>query len=554
MRLRLALLATLALLGGIPLAGTAVAETATLTFVATADTYVTSAAPATAYGTSTSMRVDRNPTDTTYLRFDLSGLAGREVTAAALRLYQRNSSPRGGDVHLVSDTAWTEAMTFDTRAAVDGPRLAGFDAVEAGTVYDLALPGLAVADGPVALAVVGVDTDSSVWASRESKLGPPRLILEVSSSVPADGLAQVAPPSDGSSDPTYFGTNHRLAASSAGRLLTVFGRHGEGVQLAWRDPSGTWSTVTRGAVADGRMLGGTGTGDWSASIAVGRDRSGAEHAWVVMSGTNFTRVRTLQLRRLSELDSTAGPSVGPLVTLDAPALGDARPDVQAGPAGVAVTWDRRAGDTAFQHVTAWLDDPSSPSPALVGEAIHFTTTSSSRWGTLAVGTDGVTRNIVRSASGRLVQYTHAGGGWTAGANGPLIAGYPAAAALSGGETVVAVESDTAAHVTTVFRVAAGGTAAVALTLDGWAQPSVATDGASVWVVGVRSADGAVVSRRFDPALGWTAADDVEIDGATAGAASWPNARRDVQGRLQLVVRGPSGGTARHAVLLWQRAV
>ena len=52
----------------------------------------------------------------------------------------------------------------------------------------------------------------------------------------------VAEPCEGSSDPTLYPNNHRLLVTSSGRWLALFDPAGSGLQLAWRDGAGAWST------------------------------------------------------------------------------------------------------------------------------------------------------------------------------------------------------------------------------------------------------------------------------------------------------------------------
>ena len=91
---------------------------------------------------------------------------------------------------------------------------------------------------------------------------------------------------------------------------------------------------------------------------------------------------------------------------------------------------------------------------------------------------------------------------------------------------------------------------VELSLSGYRQPTITTDGTDAWIVMVRALDGAVVSRRFTPGTGWSAADRVEIAGAGGGHA-WPNAARTVDGRLRFVVQGAGSGES-SSVLAYQR--
>ena len=175
------------------------------------------------------------------------------------------------------------------------------------------------------------------WVSARMRLLPISLavglalcgaIPAAATTLPIDGLSEVAGPEFASSDPTYYSGNRRAAMTAGGRMLVVHGRHASGVQLAWRDPAGGWQRTTTGATADGSMLAGAGTGDRPASIAVAQDDDQAEHAWVVWGGQNSGSGTAVRMRRLSNLDSPDGPSVGPVVTIDEPGGGGAyRPDL-----------------------------------------------------------------------------------------------------------------------------------------------------------------------------------------------------------------------------------
>ena len=89
-------------------AGGGTPETVTLT--ATADSYVTSAAPGTNNGTSTLLGVDNSPVEVTYLKFDLSAYAGRTIQSATLQLRSAGSGSTGTqNIKLVADDSWTES-------------------------------------------------------------------------------------------------------------------------------------------------------------------------------------------------------------------------------------------------------------------------------------------------------------------------------------------------------------------------------------------------------------------------------------------------------------
>lgn len=495
------------------------------------------------------------------MRFRVNGLAGRTVVRARLRLYQLDSSPLGGRVFSISSNSWPESVTWDTRPSIDGQQLASFGAVAPNGWYEVDLGSFNPADGLVSLAMDSTSSDGARWASRDSST-PPRLLLDVTDA-PVDGLSTVLDAMLGSSDPTYLPTNHRLELTAGGRLLTVVGRHKSGVELRWRDPGGSWQSRTTGSSADGVLLSGTGTGDWPASIALARNSTGVQRAWVVWGRNSYSSLQPVRFAVLSDLDAPDGPRIGPVQTVDAPPLGAIKPDIAferipGGGERGALIWSRRTGDSAYEIVTSWFSDLDSDGPVVTDPTVILTSTSSSRYGTLVAAAGGA-QAVVRGASGRMTSYIHYAGApltsWLAGAGGATIdGGYPTATALSSGSVLAAAETNTATHVVTVQRFSsAGSPSPPELQLSGYSQPTIASDGARAWIVMVRQADGLVVSREYSPDAGWSAQDRVEIGPEGGGNHAWPNAIRVTDGRLRFVVRGPLGPSLQQcAVLAFQR--
>lgn len=545
------------------LPGAAAAATETLTFAPDADTYVDAEAPATAFGTRTSMTVDASPGRHAFLRFWVAGLAGRQVTGARLRMTAKEGSNKGGRIFTISSPSWLDTMTWDTRPLIDGLYVGGFGAVSAGSSYAAALAPGTVGEGVLSLGMDSTSGDGASWQSGESST-PPRLEVDVETApgFVADGLSVAASAAEGSSDPTYFGTNRRLAETAGGRTLAVHGRHSSGVQLRWRDPAGGWQTRSTGAVADGGLLTGTRTGDWPASIAVARDASGAEHAWVVWSRPKANSLRPVQMRRLTGLDDPAGPHVGPVVTVDAPPLGAYRADVafERRPDGTvrgALLWSRRAAETTYEVVTAWFD-PFADSPAVEDPHVLYASTSSDRFGTLVASPRG-TGAVLRGGSGRLTLHGHAAGNpptsWSTGTRGPTIgpSSAPSAVALANGDVLVAVEHDTVAHNASVYRFPILGTGVVKeIELTGHKQPTIASDGTRAVVVAVRETTGHLVSRTRSSARAWSTEDRLEIGAEARAALKYPNALRDARGRLRVLVEGLDGSEPTSTVLGYQR--
>ena len=532
------------------------------TYRPSADVYVSAGSPSTSFGTSTFLYADASPVLQSFLRFDVSGIAGRTVTDVKLRVFVNDPSPSGGVVHRVPSTTWTESITYNTKPAYDAAALGSFGAVSLNTWREVSLGPILSANGPVALAVDSANADAARWSSRET-VNPPQLIVETAA-IPgytADGVMEIAAPYTGSSDPTYYPSNHRLAITAAGRLLTLHGRHSSGVQLAWRDAGGGWQTRTTGAVVDGLLLGNTGTGDWPASIAVARDSAGAQHAWGVWSGAGENEIRPVQLRRMSNLDAATGPSVGPAVDVSPTGSVQDRPDLafertSSGAARGAVVWLKKTSDTSWDLVVSWFTNLDTATPSFTSPTVLHSATNSNVTATLVPTPSGLAA-VVRAGTGPLRVFSHAAsdplGTWTAGATGmgASFKARPSAVALTSGAVVVAADTDTTNNVVKVQRFSAGGSPAAAeLTLNGYAQPSLAGDGTNLWLVLIRRSDGAVVSRHYTPAGGWSATDTVEISGISGLA--YPNTLRDVDGRLRFVVKGPAGTSSRSAALSYQR--
>jgi hypothetical protein len=534
-------------------------------FSTVADTYVDASLPSSSFGGDPSFWADSSPVKQSLMRFSVSGLAGRTIEDVRLRLYQVDAAPQGGRVFSISSNSWTESVTWDTRPPIDGPQLGTFGQVAPGTWYEIDLGEVISGDGDLNLAVDSVNSDGARWASRESPNAP--VLIVTVDRIPGlilDGLSTVIGPRGGSSDPTYFASQHRLAMTAGGRLLVVYGRHADGVQLAWRDPGGGWQTSSTGDVTDGRLLSGTGTGDWPASIVTAKDSSGDEHAWAVWARPSFLNISEVSMRRLSNLDSPDGPTVGPAVTVEPAESGKCRVDigfetvngVQRG----VIIWTQRAGTALWAVATKWFTDLDTDTPAFVSERILFTGTSDedarNGSGTLIPSTKGI-RAGVRDAAGKMGVYGHDVSNpldvWWAGAPGAFVqnGGRVTGVALASGALALTAESNTSQHVVTVQTFdSAGQNPQTKLSLAGYVQPVLATNGTTLHLLMIRNSDGFVVSTKsigsFWGAIG------VEIGAEGGGNYSWPNPVRLTDGRLRFVVRGPSGGVNQNAVLAFQR--
>jgi hypothetical protein len=537
------------------------------TFYSVADTYVDASLPSSSFGATASFWADSSPAKQAFTRFSVSGLAGRTIDDVKLRLYQVDAAPQGGRVFSISSNSWTESITWDTRPPIDGPQLGTFGQVAAGRWYEIDLGKIISGDAQLDLALDSLNSDGARWASRESP-NAPMLVVTVER-VPGlilDGPSTVIGPKGGSSDPTYFSSQHRLAITAGGRLLTVYGRHADGVQLAWRDPGGGWQTGSTGDVTDGRLLSRTGTGDWPASIVTAKDSSGQEHAWAVWARPSFTNVSGVSMRRLSDLDSRDGPTVGPVRTVEPADTGKCRVDLGFETVGGVqrgvLMWTQRAGTSLWAVATKWFTDLDTDTPAFTSEKVLFTGTGDqdarNGSGTLIPTAKGI-RAGVRDAAGRMRIYGHDIANplnvWWAGTRGAFIqnGGRVTGVALASGALALTAESNVTQHVVTVQTFdSAGRNPKTKLNAAGLVQPSLATNGTDLYLLMIRRSDGFVVSTKTIGSF-WSA-HRVEIGAEGGGNYAWPNPVRQTDGRLRFVVRGPAAGPTQNAVLAFQRTL
>jgi hypothetical protein len=156
--------------------------TETVTLTATADSYVSSGTTGTNYGTSTVLRVDASPVDTTYLKFDLSPYAGRTLQSATLQLRSAGNASTGTqNVKLVATDTWTETgITYNNRPAL-GTSIGRFGPTTTNTNYSVPLTVSALTGELGQQLSLALDTSSTDGLDLNSKeagsTNAPKLIL-----------------------------------------------------------------------------------------------------------------------------------------------------------------------------------------------------------------------------------------------------------------------------------------------------------------------------------------------------------------------------------------
>src|SRR3954451_4737581 len=155
----------------------------TFTFTPVADTYVAQGSPASAFGSATAMSAVGTPSaKQAFLRFSIAGLpAGAGVASAKLRLVVTNDSTTGGIFTTTTNASWPESVTWNTRPAVDGVRLATVAAVALNQVVEVDVTPAITANGAVSFAITVPATTANTlgYATRNATTAANRPALIV---------------------------------------------------------------------------------------------------------------------------------------------------------------------------------------------------------------------------------------------------------------------------------------------------------------------------------------------------------------------------------------
>ncbi|MGA7671618.1 MAG: DNRLRE domain-containing protein [Nitrolancea sp.] len=142
-----------------------------------ADVSVTQSQPNTSLGSRQTLEVDNSPMKDIYVRFDVPHYDSSMITKATLTFSVVDSSDRGGDIYSLSDTTWSESITWNTRPAIDGARFASLGRVHENSTVSVDITSAIKSPGLFSLAIVTTSSDGADYDSRESS-HPPVLTIE----------------------------------------------------------------------------------------------------------------------------------------------------------------------------------------------------------------------------------------------------------------------------------------------------------------------------------------------------------------------------------------
>jgi parallel beta-helix repeat protein len=148
-----------------------------LSFLPTADAWVDETLPDMNQGGSKRLNVDGSAIETSFLRFEVTGLTA-PVQYAWLEFTVYRASVDGGTLHAVADNSWGEfTLTYNNQPVYDSDVLATVGAVSKDEILQLDVTQAIDQDGEYSFAIVGNGRDGWAVRSREDPANTPRLFI-----------------------------------------------------------------------------------------------------------------------------------------------------------------------------------------------------------------------------------------------------------------------------------------------------------------------------------------------------------------------------------------
>jgi len=174
----------------------------TATFTPRADAFVSQDSPGSAYSLSSQLlAVSGSAEKRSFICFTVEGLPiDAQVTSAKLRLTVVNDSAAGGEIYSLSNTGWSESITWRTQPAIDGPQLAVLGPVALNSVVEIDVSALVKGNGDYSLAIVSpTGNQNTVGYASSNNSEParrPQLIINGQSpnASPANSAPAAPPP------------------------------------------------------------------------------------------------------------------------------------------------------------------------------------------------------------------------------------------------------------------------------------------------------------------------------------------------------------------------
>jgi hypothetical protein len=210
--------------GGLTSLPHATAVRATSRFTPVADAYVSETRPDRNFASTPGLRTrgSRKP-ELSYLRFAVAQLPGA-VTAARLRLYAETASRIGYAVHSVAAGDWTEERITYATAPTVGPVVAASGVVSRDTWTSVDVTSIVHGDGVLDLVLTSDDKSAGLYASRETGVTAPQLVVETvedSTAGESTTTTRAATTTTGATTTTRATTTTTSATTTTGATTTT---------------------------------------------------------------------------------------------------------------------------------------------------------------------------------------------------------------------------------------------------------------------------------------------------------------------------------------------
>jgi len=297
------------------------------------DAYVRLATPTSNYGNVTSLRLREGSGDklNSYLKFDVSGVAG-PIVSAKLRLKVTEASVNGGSVHSVSNnyngtaTPWTQSViNWNNAPAISGSPLSSMSAVSLGTIVEFDVTAAVSGNGIVSFGMTSTSSDMAQYSPQEGVTKPELVVEYGTGALPVPTISSFTPTSGGIGvEVTINGANF-VGASSVkfnGVSATIFTVN-SATQIHANVPIGATigaiSVTTGGGTATSGANFTVTTPPTTPTISSFTPTSGVSGTEVTVTGTNFTGATDVKFNTTSASTFTVDTATQLRVTVPASA-------------------------------------------------------------------------------------------------------------------------------------------------------------------------------------------------------------------------------------------
>ena len=145
-----------------------------------ADATLKSSRPTSNYGTSKTLQLDAtgkgSPTHKLIMKFSLTGLEGKEIKSAKLRLRNVNSSGKGGNFYMTGN-AWNEKEVTWKNAPKPGDSVTSLGKVSSGKWYEFDITPFVKGNGEINIIGITTSSDGADYTSRETSNSPEIIVM-----------------------------------------------------------------------------------------------------------------------------------------------------------------------------------------------------------------------------------------------------------------------------------------------------------------------------------------------------------------------------------------